>query len=153
MDETESAENLHRRALNKTADILARRDHSEKELREKLSRFFPPDLIETVVSEARERRWLAPPEELARSAARSWGRTQKSAQYIREQLKKRGLPEVAFDAEDELAKMKTLLRRKFRFTDPETMNLNDEDRLKARRLLKSRGFTDDLIRKVIQDEL
>ena len=71
MDETESAENLHRRALNKTADILARRDHSEKELREKLSRFFPPDLIETVVSEARERRWLAPPEELARSAARS----------------------------------------------------------------------------------
>lgn len=145
------AEKLYQKALNKAADLLARRNHSEKELREKMSRFFEPELIDRVIEEAWERHWLLPPEELAENAAKSWSRSNKSARYIREQLKKRGLPPVDVDEDEELQKMRTLLEKKFRLSDPESANLNYEDRVKAYRYLKYRGFADSLIRKVIHE--
>lgn len=145
------AEKLFQKALNKAADLLARRNHSEKELREKMSRFFEPEIIDQVIEEAWERHWLLPPEELAETAARSWSRSNKSARYIQEQLKKRGLPPVDVDEEEELQKMKTLLEKKFRLSDVDTLNLSYEDRVKAYRYLKYRGFADSLIRKVIHE--
>lgn len=150
MDESEK---LFQRALNKAADILARRNHSEKELRDKMSKFFEPQLIDDVIKEAWERRWLLPPDELAQSAAKSWSRSNKSAGYIREQLKRRGLPAVDIDEEEELQKMKALLEKKFRLTDSENPSLNYEERVKAYRFLKYRGFSDGLIRKVIHEQL
>lgn len=147
------SEKLFQRALNKAADILARRNHSEKELREKMGKFFEPDLIDKVIQEAWERHWLLPPEELAKNAAKSWSRSNKSARYIREQLKKRGLPPVEADEEEELQKMRTLLMKKFRLTDLENLQLDYDERVKAFRYLRYRGFSDGLIRKVIHEQL
>ena len=149
----EDAKKRYLKALNKAADLLARRNHSEKELRDKLIKFFEEDLIDQVVAEAVERRWLLPPEELAESAARSWSRSLKSARYIQEQLKKRGLPHVEWHEEEELEKMRALLKKKFRFDEDDLLQLDYETRTKAYRFLKYRGFTDGLIRKVIHEQV
>lgn len=144
-------EKLYQKALNKVADLLGRRNHSEKELREKLAKFFEAPLIDEVLDEAQQRNWLLPPEELAQSAAQNWGRSNKSARYIQEQLKKRGLPFVEVDEDEELEKMRRLLEKKFRLASEDAVGLSYDDKVKAYRFLKYRGFSDSMIRKVIHE--
>lgn len=141
------------KALDKAADLLGRRNHSELELRQKLLKNFEEDVVERVVEEAHQRRWLLPPEELAEMAARAWSRSHKSFGYIQAQLKKRGLPIIEIDEELEIQKMKTLLQKKFRLSFEDHLDLSYEDRVRAFRYLKYRGFSDALIRKVIHEQL
>ena len=52
-------------ALDSLTRYLAQRDHSELELRQKLSRRYSRETIEKVLAEALARKWLCEPTELA----------------------------------------------------------------------------------------
>jgi SOS response regulatory protein OraA/RecX len=135
------------RALDSVARLLAMRDHSVFELKQKLGRRFEEDLVNMVLEEAESRRWLIPEEDVARRLSESLSRRGKSAGYIQAQLRKRRLPEQEVNHEDELEKARSLLVKKFG-----AEKLSYEDRAKAYRYLKYRGFADQWIRKAINNE-
>lgn len=140
--------NPHLRALAAITWYLAKRDHSEKELREKMRERHTPEAIQSALDEARERGWLARPEDLAQRVADALSRRQKSAGYIQGYLRKKGLPQAQLDDQTELEKAQHLLQTKLR----KTANLTHEERVKAFRWLKSRGFGDKIIRRAIYEK-
>ncbi|MBK7893190.1 MAG: RecX family transcriptional regulator [Bdellovibrionales bacterium] len=76
--------------------LIAKRDHSRKELREKLKRAeHTQDEIEAALAEAEDRRWLPSENELAHREAARLSRGGKSTQQIRQWLMKKGLPTAA----------------------------------------------------------
>lgn len=133
------------KALDLLTRYLAQRDHSERELRTKLSRRFEDEIIEDVLASAHEHGWLRPPEELASSATEAWNRSHKSHRYIQEQLRRKGLPATPMDEDVEREKVLYHLQKKFGAKP----RLSYEDRTKAYRFLKYRGFDDGIIYKVI----
>ncbi len=57
---------MPRSAANTVMDLLSRREHSEKELKQKLKRReFNSEEIEQALDKAKEHRWLAKPDEIA----------------------------------------------------------------------------------------
>jgi len=136
------------KALESLARYLAMRDHSETELRTKMRRRFEPDIVEHALIQAKERDWLVAPEKLAQRVIEALGRRKKSHRYIQNALKKRGLPSTTADSEDEIEKIRHLLRSKF----VGTQDLSYEEKTKAYRFLKYRGFQDALIRKVLNEQ-
>jgi len=136
------------KALESLARYLAMRDHSETELRTKMRRRFDLDVIEKALQFARDRDWLTPPEKMAQKATEELGRRKKSHRYIQNSLRKRGLPATRADSNDELEKIRQLLRSKF----VELAELSYEEKAKAYRFLRYRGFEDSLIRKVLNEK-
>ena len=133
------------RALDLLTRYLALRDHSRQELERKLSRRFEAELVERVLNEADERGWIGQPEEIAARAALALQRRKKSRRYIEGQLRKRGLPLPPRDDEAELENVRELIERKF----GPPAELSFDERAKAFRFLKYRGFADRLIRTVL----
>lgn len=123
-------------------DFLARRDHSEKELREKLMQRFEEAEVEKAIGEVRDRGWLLPPEELAAKVAESLHRKNKSYYYILHFLRKKGLPSVDRDSEREQEKALSILTSKAK-------DLGDRNHLLS--LLKNRGFDTDTSRKALDE--
>ncbi|MCB0378571.1 MAG: RecX family transcriptional regulator [Bdellovibrionales bacterium] len=123
-------------------DYLARRDHSEKELREKLGERFPIEQVEEALEKIKERGWLIPPEELSEKVALSLHRKHKSHFYILNFLRKKGLPPVEKSEDLELEKAQHILQSKVK---------KEGDLQHLRSLLLNRGFDTDTIRKVIHE--
>lgn len=123
-------------------DLLARRDHSEKELRDKLARHFEPEEIDQTITEVKERGWLLPPEELAAKATESLHRKNKGHLYILQFLRTRGLPEVPKDPDRELEKALDIIKQKAK--DP-------TDIKRTSSLLKNRGFDTETISRTIHE--
>jgi len=136
------------RARDRVNWYLAQRDHSRLELRSKLARAFPPEIIEEVMAEVESLRLLAPDEEIAARVALSLQRRNKSRMYIEGQLRKMGLPAPGRDDEAELASVRAVLERKF----GPAHELSFEERTKAYRFLKYRGFEDRWIRQVLNEK-
>lgn len=126
----------------KAMDFLARRDHSEQELIEKLSRHYSQEEITETLEEMRTRGWLLPPEELARKAADSLHKRGKGYLYILHFLRKRGLPRVDKCPETEFEKAMDLINGKLQ--DPTNIR-------KLSSLLKNRGFDTETISKVVYE--
>lgn len=137
-------------AQTKLLDYLARRDHSEKELRRKLSRRYPPEEIAQALSWAHTRGWLKTPDELAEQVARSLERKNKSNRYINQYLREKGLPPLPLQPEREAEKCRRLLVGKLKF--PEDSLPSRELLGKMRRLLLQRGFDRETIRKVLHEK-
>ena len=130
---------------------LARREHSRDELARKLAPYAESnEILEGVLRELESRKQLSNErfaEERARWLARKYG-----AARIRHDLKTKGISEAASDravAElDDMAKAKEILARKYR--EPATTR---EERAKRARFLQGRGFSSDIIRRlVLRDE-
>lgn len=126
----------------KAMDFLARRDHSEKELREKLARDYDDDEIETTIQEVKERGWLLPPEELSEKVTNELHRKRKGHLYILNFLRQKGLPEVPKNPEIEMEKALQILESKMK--DP-----GDTQRTVS--LLKNRGFDTETITRVLHE--
>lgn len=126
----------------KAMDYLARRDHSEKELIEKLSKRYTQEEIEEVLTEMKDRGWLAPPEELAAKATLQMHKKNKGYLYIQHFLRKKGLPQTPRDSEIEYEKALSVIQAKSK--DPK-----DLKRLAS--LLKNRGFDTETISRVINE--
>lgn len=132
-------------ALDSVARFLAMRDHSLHELKTKLKRRFDESLVDAVVAEAEARGWLSSEEHIAENLVAALERRGKSFAYIQLQLRKRRLPIPAMDSEKEIEKARQLLSKKFG-----DEKLNFDEKAKAFRFLKYRGFPDSAIRKALE---
>src|SRR5688572_482604 len=101
------------KALAAVSWYLSKRDHSELELRTKLGRRHTPEVIDQVIVEAKDRKWLRPPEELAAAWTRQLAQKKRSHRYISGYLRKRGLPTGSRDLDTEEEKCRRLLETKF----------------------------------------
>jgi regulatory protein len=137
-----------KKAREKVMDLLARRDHSELELKRKLSAHYSQDEIADAIEYAKENKWMKAPQELAETVARQLGRRGKGAQYIRRYLQSRGLPGVSKDVEEEHRKALEFIEMKLDRTPPFAY----DEQAKIARLLKNRGYDDATIRKVIHEK-
>lgn len=131
-------------AFNKLTDYLARRDHSEHELKTKLKRRFTPEAIETALERARTNNWLKDPSELAESVAEQLLRRGKGPFYINGYLRKKGLPGVQLDDEEVEKNCLQTLEQKY----PNWQELSFEERQRPIRFLLQRGFPEGLVLKV-----
>lgn len=148
-----SNEQIFQNCLNKIVDYLSRRDHSEKELHEKLTRKkFDPETIQKAISWARERGYIRPPEELSKILTEMLLRRGKGRNYIYQYLKKRGLPPPVLEEIDK----ETELRKALEFAQQKIKSdtvLDRAAREKIGRKLITRGFPLDVVRTVIYERL
>lgn len=149
-------------------DLLAKRDHSEKELKQKLSRvkkwdnkkerLYSDEEIFSVVNWARDNRWLQEGGYLSERWAESLNRKKKGIKYINAYLAQKGLPAIKKNPEIEIEKAFLLLEKKLNNislrkklpqanASNETPLLEKEDKNKLTRFLLSRGFDSDIIQK------
>lgn len=145
--ESPAPRNEYARALDSLTRYLALRDHSLYELKTKLLRRFDPDLVDRLLKEAGENGWLTPEEQVAERLVLALERRSKSRRYIEAQLMKRRLPKAKFEDENEEDNVRKLVERKFG-----TEKLSYEEKAKAYRFLKYRGFADRMIRKVLNEK-
>jgi regulatory protein len=124
-------------AKKKIMDFVARRDHSEKELRKKLSLRCEPEIVDQAIEWAKEQNWLAQPEVLSEKFA--------------EQL---GLGAVKADKETELEKAKRLVLNKWSAEDFRGLGFQESQKLKAKimRYLIARGYESDIVSNILKNE-
>ena len=140
---------------NKIMEYIAKRDHSEKELKNKLRRLkdfqdrkkprYSVEEIELGIEWARDNKWLKPGDQLAVSVAQTLHGKKKGIRYINAYLAKKGLPSQPMDEDQELEKAIKLIRRKI---INKTMDSNLK--LKLSRFLISRGFPHNIISKALK---
>ncbi|WP_413559771.1 regulatory protein RecX [Bdellovibrio sp. HCB209] len=148
MSETKTA------AKRKIMELLASRDHSEQELRSKLRLKFADDeggaeAIDEAISFANEKNWLGDPSEHASRLADTLHRRNKGICYINNYLSEKGLPQIETDSALEMEKAMTVVMNKF----DEDYKFSQEDKARVGRLLTSRGFDSETVRKVIYEKL
>ncbi|MAE74127.1 MAG: RecX family transcriptional regulator [Bdellovibrionaceae bacterium] len=135
----------YEKAISKIADYVSRRDHSERELRDKLLRKFDSELVEQVIARAHELDWIPSPEALAKKVAAELDRKNKGYLYIQNYLRQKGLPSVPSDSQVELQKATDLVERKFGELPIE----DHQARQKAWQFLASRGFLSETVREIL----
>ena len=141
-------------AKRKVMDMIARRDHSEQELRTKLRETFSDqdgglDAIEEAILYAKDNNWLGDPSALAYRLADMLHRRNKGIYYINNYLKEKGLPAVESDRAQELEKALAVIKNKY----DEDYKFSREEKARVGRLLASRGFDSETVRKVIYEKL
>lgn len=141
-------------AKKKVMDLIARRDHSEKEIRTKLREKFSDEedmgeIIDEAVEFAKDNNWLGDPSVLAHRLADMLHRRNKGIYYINNYLKEKGLPSVETDRALELEKALTIVKNKY----DEDHKFSREEKARVGRLLASRGFDSETVRKVIYEKL
>jgi SOS response regulatory protein OraA/RecX len=133
-------------ALEKIVDYLSIRDHSENEIRTKLSRNeFEPEEIEDSIELAQEQGLILEPKKLAENVSEQLNRKSKGILYINQYLESKGLPCVPADWELEFAKAKTLILKRFSKNPPYTI----EEKQDIYRYLTNRGYADQTVNQVI----
>ncbi|WP_413583383.1 regulatory protein RecX [Bdellovibrio sp. HCB288] len=141
-------------AKRKVMDIIARREHSEAELRTKLHSKFADvegglEAIEEAISYAKDKNWLEEPSALAYRLADMLHLRNKGINYINGYLEEKGLPSIETDSALELKKALAIVANKF----DEDFKFSHEDKARVGRLLASRGFDSETVRKVIYEKL
>jgi len=136
-------------ARERLLDLLALRDYSERELREKLAGNFPDGEIAEAIAHALENRWIPEGREHARRLADEMHRKFKGLLAINHALEEKGLPPVAADDERELEKALRLAQTK---RSGET-SPDDAERARIGRFLLGRGFEPSIVEKVIYEKL
>lgn len=137
-DRPDTPAELRARALR----LLARREHSRRELSRKLAAHAESgEALEQLLDALEAKKQLSDERfaaERTRVLSRKYG-----AVRIRQDLKARGVTEAAvpeLSAEDEKARARAILDRKYR--EPATTR---EERAKRMRFLQSRGFSTEII--------
>ena len=136
-------------------EYIARRDHSEKELKAKLRRLkdfqdrkksrFSVDEIDQGIEWARVNKWLISGDQLAVSVARTLHGKKKGIRFINAYLAQKGLPSQSMDEELELEKAIKLIHRKIL-----NKSIDSNLKLKLTRFLISRGFPSNIISKALK---
>lgn len=132
-------------AMDKVVRMLARRDHSELEIKQKLNLRFDGNVIDKAIDIARRNRWIGCEKELAERVAKDLSRKKKGQYYIEKALRRKGLPLVEWNEQEEVEKAQQLVCR--RFADLDKLDLETKQRVY--RFLANRGFKESIIKKVI----
>jgi regulatory protein len=145
------AKSLKRTAQKKMMDYLALRDHTEKELREKLNSLYSLEEIDQAILVAKQNRWIAASAEsehkVSVETAKALGKKGRGIGFINQYLEKKGLPEIVLDSASELEKAKSLVENKY----SDLSKMDQRQRAKAGRFLLSRGFEMDVVQQIIGD--
>lgn len=138
----ESAAELKTRALR----LLARREHSRDELARKLSPHAEsPDALETVLDFLVTKKFLS--NERFAEVRAHWLARKYGAVKIRQDLKAKGVENELVErisAEGELERAQAILARKYR-----APAATREERARRARFLQGRGFSGDVIRRLV----
>ena len=141
-EQPDTATELRARALR----LLARREHSHRELERKLSPYAESsEALDVLISELKAKNQLSEArfaEERARQLSRKYG-----AARIRQDLKSKGVGEELVEhvsSEGDLERARAILERKYR--QPAATR---DERAKRMRFLQSRGFSFDIIFKLL----
>lgn len=143
---SESAAALKARALR----LLARREHSRDELARKLSPHAETATALAALLDELEQRKQLSDERFAESRARALARKYGPAR-IRHDLRSKGIAEELaqrFSRIEELERARVILDRKYR-----TAALTREERARRARFLQSRGFSPDVVHRLVLREL
>lgn len=142
-------------AKRKIMDLIARRDHTEKELRKKLSLRCESDTVEQAIEWAKEQNWLAKPEHIQERVVQMLHNKGKGHRLINHKLRELGLKTIATDADLELQKAKKLVKAKWSREDFKNLDYKEKQKLTAKivRFLVSRGFDSSVISKVLKKDL
>lgn len=137
-----------KKAKEKLMDYLARRDHSELELRTKIQNTgkYSPQEIEAGIAWIKEQNWLPDPVDLAERTARQLHEKPKGYLYIYNYLKRKGLPPVDRDPGLEMDKARQFAQS--RYGD----QISGDNMEKLIRQLRSRGFEEETLRKVYYEK-
>jgi regulatory protein len=154
MPEEKDLKKIKLAAKKKAMDLLARRDHSEKELRKKLRDKFSDEedrdsAIDEAIDFAKDNNWIGDPAVLAGRLADMLHRRNKGIHYINNYLKEKGLPSVSADRDLELEKALAIVKNKY----DDDHDFTREEKARVGRLLASRGFDSETVRKVIYEKL
>ena len=141
--EPDSLSELRARALRH----LARREHSPDELARKLSPYAEsPEVLEGLLRELESKKQLS--DERFAEVRTHWLARKYGAAKIRQDLASKGISEELSSritsTGDELAKAKAILERKYR-----APAATREERAKRARFLQGRGFSGDVIRRLV----
>ena len=138
-------------ARNVMLGLLARRDHSAKELVQKLKlREFPNEEIIKALEYAEEHDLIAESDKLAESFAHSLHRRKKGIKKINSILNQKGLPPVKVDSELEYEKALALAKSKQRLKKYAPLT-DFKIRVRMAKFLQSRGFTNEIVSKVLAE--
>lgn len=139
-------------AKRKIMDLVARRDHTEKELRKKLSLRCELDVVEQAIQWAKEQNWLAKPEFIQERVVQQLHNKGKGHRAINRKLQELGLSSVTSEPKVELEKAKKLVNAKWNLEDIMTnLEYSEKQKLTAKiaRFLINRGFDAEIVSKVI----
>ena len=142
-------EKLLKQALQKIAQYLSFRSHSEKELRQKLSKNFSANLIEKSLELAKQKSWLEEPLEIAKKTAKKLHQKNKSWAYIKKYLQEKSLPLPEYDENKEKEKLKRILTKKqFKLTE-----LSYKEKLQIKQFLAYRSFEPHIVEELLKELL
>lgn len=134
-------------ALDKIVDYLSVRDHSEKEIRTKLSaKEYEAEEIDESLELAQEQGLMLEPSQLAENVSEQLNRKHKGILYINQYLASKGLPSVAPNWDLELQKATDLTLKRMKKNPPYTI----EEKQDIYRYLTNRGYADQTINKLIK---
>lgn len=139
---------MSKKAFNRVMYYLAQRDHSVKELTQKLSRYFEKDEIEAAILKADEYGYLTDPKIISQRLAAQLGRKGKGQRYISNYLKNKGLPATQVSEEDELSTGRGLIERSLKFSPPYDL----KQKQKIFRYLTNRGFRSAIVKLIINEK-
>ncbi len=135
-------------AFDRLVGYLSRRDHTVRELSQKLSRYHEFDEIEEAILKADRLKLLPDPKNFAERLSKHLLSRGKGKRYISAYLKKKGLPATPISPEDELEKAKKIVVNQLLFEPPFTY----EQKQKIFRYLGNRGFDSQVVRQVMNSK-
>jgi len=142
-------------AESELLQYLARRDHSELELQQKLSRRFDTEEVAAALHQAKIKGHLPnSPQEVQALAVRMaeiWHRKQKGLHWINGHLQQRGLPPISSSEAAELAKARSLVNNWRPRSVGKSEHQEAHMRAKLGRFLHARGFDDLIIGKALAE--
>lgn len=133
--------------------LLYRRDHSVKELQDKLKPYYEQEAIDRALEKADSQKYLKEPADLSVQVMRSMHRRQRGHLKIAHELQKKGLPALEPDREMELEKARQLLEK---LIQKDIDDIPSDERMKLKqkafRFLQNRGFDFETIRQSVDEK-
>ncbi|MGZ3690350.1 MAG: regulatory protein RecX [Pseudobdellovibrio sp.] len=142
-------------AKKKLMDFVARREYSEKELREKLSVLISPEMLDQVIRWGYEKKWLSSPRELQTDWSERLSKRGQGVKKINQKLESLGLETLKSDFEQELQKARKFVSTKWSSVDFQNIDLTESRKLRAKvvRFLSSRGYEAEVINYILKNDL
>ncbi len=142
-------------AKKKLMDLVARREHSEKELREKLTPHFSSEIVDSTILWGYECKYIASAEALQTQLAEQLSKRGKGIKQINQKLQALGLTGIKADAEEELAKARKLALAKWDATDFADLDSAEAHKLKTKvmRFLIGRGYESAVVSSILKNDL
>lgn len=136
----------------KIMDLLAQRDHSARELKQKLKKRAEPEILQQALNWADAQNWLPSEEKIQEQVVRALGLRKKGQNAINFKLKKLGLKPVKLDPEVELENAVRALESKFKSDILKSLDFKAFQKQKAKvmRFLLGKGFNSTVAQKAVK---